>query len=78
MYRTVSGEQVNELFQLIPCGGNEQCEDVKSTADVLLNQSQSLDGFFDLLNDPRFGLPGSQQSQIFLLDVFYASLTKET
>ena len=43
---TVSGEQVNELFQLIPCAGNEQCEDVKSTADVLLNQSQSLDGSF--------------------------------
>ncbi len=77
---TISGEQVNELLQLIPCGGNEQCEDVKTTADVLLSQSQSLDGsFWDLLNDPdAFGLPGSQQSQIFLLDVFYASLTKET
>ena len=77
---TVSGEQANELFQLIPCGGNEQCEDVKTTANVLLNRSQSLDAsFWDLLNDPdAFGLPGSQQSQIFLLDVFYASLTKET
>lgn len=77
---TVSGEGVNELFQLIPCAGNEACEDVKTTANVLLNQSQSLDAsFWDLLNDPdAFGLPGSQQSQIFLLDVFYASLTKET
>ncbi len=77
---TVSGEGVNELFQLIPCAGNQACEDVKTTADVLLNQSQSVDAsFWDLLNDPdAFGLPGSQQSQIFLLDVFYASLTKET
>lgn len=77
---TVSGEGLNDLFQLIPCAGNEQCEDVKTTANVLLNQSQALDGsFWDLLNDPdAFGLPGSQQSQIFLLDVFYASLTKET
>tara|TARA_B100001564_G_scaffold156291_1_gene131260 strand:+ start:1298 stop:4339 length:3042 start_codon:yes stop_codon:yes gene_type:complete len=77
---TVSGEGMNELFQLIPCAGNQACEDVKTTANVLLNQSQSLDAsFWDLLNDPdAFGLPGSQQSQIFLLDVFYASLTKET
>ncbi|DAC21960.1 MAG TPA: hypothetical protein D7H91_03340 [Candidatus Poseidoniales archaeon] len=77
---TVSGEGVNELLQLIPCAGNQACEDVKTTADVLLNQSQSVDAsFWDLLNDPdAFGLPGSQQSQIFLLDVFYASLTKET
>ena len=77
---TVSGQGVNDLFQLIPCAGNQQCEDVKTTADVLLNQSQSLDAsFWDLLNDPdAFGLPASQQSQIFLLDVFYASLTKET
>lgn len=77
---TVSGGQINELFQLIPCGGNEQCEDVKTTADVLINQSQSIDAsFWDLLNDPdSFGLPASRQSQIFLLDVFYASLTKET
>ena len=77
---TVTGEGVNDLFQLIPCGGNQACEDVKLTANVLLNQSQSLDAsFWDLLNDPdSFGLPGSQQSQIFLLDVFYASLTKET
>ena len=77
---TVSGQDVNELLQLVPCAGNQQCEDVKTTADVLLNQSQSLDAsFWDLLNDPdAFGLPASQQSQIFLLDVFYASLTKET
>ncbi len=77
---TVSGEQVNELFQLVPCGGNDGCEDVKATAEVLFNQSASLDtSFWDLLTNPDdFNLPGSQQSQIFLLDVFYASLTKET
>ena len=77
---TVSGEGINDLVQLIPCGGLEACEEIKATADVLLNQSQSLDAsFWDLLNDPdAFGLPGSEPSQIFLLDVFYASLTKET
>ena len=77
---TASGEQINELMQAIPCGGSELCEDSKATAEVLLNRSASVDGsFWDALNDPdSFGLPGSQQSQIFLLDVFYASLTKET
>ena len=77
---TASGEQINELMQQIPCGGSDVCEDSKATAEVLLNRSASVDGsFWDALNDPdSFGLPGSQQSQIFLLDVFYASLTKET
>ena len=77
---TVSGEQVNELLQLVPCAGSEACEDVKATAEILFNQSGSGDAsFWDLLNDPaEFGFPGSQQTQIFLLDVFYASLTKET
>ena len=77
---TTSGEQINELMQQIPCAGSDACEDVKSTTEVLLNRSQSVDGsFWDLLTRPdEFGLPGSQQSQIFLLDVFYASLTKET
>lgn len=77
---TASGEQINELMQQIPCAGSDACEDVKATTEVLLNRSQSVDGsFWDLLTRPdEFGLPGSQQSQIFLLDVFYASLTKET
>ena len=77
---TVSGEQVNELFQLVPCAGVDGCEDIKATAEVLFNQSASVDtSFWDLLTNPDdFNLPGSQQSQIFLLDVFYASLTKET
>jgi predicted RND superfamily exporter protein len=77
---TVSGEQVNELFQLVPCAGVDGCEDIKATAEVLFNQSLSVDtSFWDLLTNPDdFNLPGSQQSQIFLLDVFYASLTKET
>ena len=67
-------------MQQIPCAGSDACEDVKATTEVLLNRSQSVDGsFWDLLTRPdEFGLPGSQQSQIFLLDVFYASLTKET
>ena len=78
---SVSGEQVNDLLQTtIPCAGAEQCEEAKAIAAVLLNQSQSIDGsFWDLLTRPdEFGIPGSRQSQVFLLDVFYASLTKET
>lgn len=77
---TASGEQINELMQQIPCAGSDACEDVKATTEVILNRTQSVDGsFWDLLTRPdEFGLPGSQQSQIFLLDVFYASLTKET
>ena len=68
------------MFTQVPCLGSEACEDVKATAEVLINQSASLDtSFWDLLTNPDdFNLPGSQQSQIFLLDVFYASLTKET
>ena len=71
---------MSELFTQVPCLGSEACEDVKATAEVLINQSASLDtSFWDLLTNPDdFNLPGSQQSQIFLLDVFYASLTKET
>ena len=77
---TVSGQDANLLLQQVPCAGNQQCEDIKTTADVLLNQSFDANtSFWDLLNEPgRFGLPASQQSEIFLLDVFYASLTKET
>ena len=77
---TLSSEQFNDVFQEIPCFGNDQCEDWKTIVDVLVNRSFSVDtSFWDLLTDPEaFGLPGSEQSQIFLLDVFYASLTKET
>ena len=47
---TVSGEQVSELFTQVPCLGSEACEDVKATAEVLINQSASLDtSFWDLL-----------------------------
>ena len=55
-------------------------EDIKDTAQVLLDQEINQDAsFWDLLISPEmYGLPGSRQSQIFLLDVFYASLTDET
>lgn len=77
---TVTGEQASELFTQVPCFGSEPCEDIKTTVEVLINQSASLDtSFWDLLTEPGdYNLPASQQSQIFLLDVFYASLTKET
>ena len=55
-------------------------EDIKDTAQVLLDQEINQDAsFWDLLISPEmYRLPGSRQSQIFLLDVFYASLTDET
>ena len=55
-------------------------EDIKDTAQVLFDQEINQDAsFWDLLISPEmYGLPGSRQSQIFLLDVFYASLTDET
>jgi predicted RND superfamily exporter protein len=55
-------------------------EPIRETASVLLNQQLTQDAtFWDLLVEPeRFGLPGTEESQIFLLNVFYASLTDET
>ena len=47
---------------------------------MLLNNEITADAsFWDLLIQPdNFGLPGTKQSQIFLLNVFYASITDET
>ena len=55
-------------------------EDIRQTAQVLLDRDLTQDAtFWDLLMTPElYGLPGSTASQIFLLDVFYASLTDET
>jgi predicted RND superfamily exporter protein len=73
---TVSGTGLNEIVQanpLIP-------PDVKETAAVLLDNSVTQDAsFWDLLMAPDdFGLPGGPESEIFLLNVFYASITDET
>ena len=73
---TVSGTGLNEIVQanpLIP-------QDIKETAAVLLDNSVTQDAsFWDLLMAPDdFGLPGGPASEIFLLNVFYASITDET
>ena len=75
---TISGQplltQIQELpgYELLP-------EDVRNTFEILLDQQITQGAtFWDLLTTPEeFGLPGSTQSQIFLLDVFYSSLTAE-
>lgn len=72
---TVSGAQIYEFVNLTPLP-----DDIKETAEVLLNQEVTADAsFWDLLIQPdNYGLPGTKQSQIFLLNVFYASITDET
>lgn len=73
---TVSGSGLNDIIQanpLIP-------QDIRDTAAVLLDNSVTQDAsFWDLLMAPDdFGLPGGPESEIFLLNVFYASITDET
>ncbi|HJM54958.1 MAG TPA: MMPL family transporter, partial [Poseidonia sp.] len=78
---SVSGEQANAFIQETPCIiAQDQCDDFKELSQVLLGNQLAINtSFWDLLTDPsEYGLPGSRQTQIFLLDVFYASLTKET
>ena len=72
---TVSGAQLYEFVNVTPLP-----DDIKETAEVLLNNEVTADAsFWDLLIQPdNFGLPGTKQSQIFLLNVFYASITDET
>ncbi|MBT59950.1 MAG: hypothetical protein CMA63_00165 [Euryarchaeota archaeon] len=73
---TVSGAGLNEFVQAIP----GLPEDIKDTAAVLLDNSLTQDAsFWDLLTSPgSYGLPASRQSEIFLLNVFYSSITDET
>ena len=72
---TVSGTQLYEFVNNTPLP-----DDIKETAALLLNREVTADAsFWDLLTQPdNYGLPGTTQSQIFLLDVFYASITDET
>ncbi|MAR93985.1 MAG: hypothetical protein CMA45_02790 [Euryarchaeota archaeon] len=72
---TVSGTQIYEFVNNTPLP-----DDIKETAALLLNREVTADAsFWDLLTQPdNYGLPGTTQSQIFLLDVFYASITDET
>ena len=75
---TLSGQPILTQIQELP-GYDVLPEDVRDTFEVLLDQQVTQGAtFWDLLTTPEeFGLPGSTQSQIFLLDVFYSSLTKE-
>ena len=76
---SVSGVQayefLNQTCAIVDCD-----EDILQTAEVLLNREVTADAsFWDLLIQPdNYGLPGSTQSQIFLLNVFYSSITDET
>jgi predicted RND superfamily exporter protein len=71
----VSGTQLSEFIASTPLP-----EDIRDTAQVLLDRDANLGAsFWDLLtNGSAYGLPGTRASQIFLLDVFYASITEET
>ena len=75
---TISGQPILAQIQELP-GYDVLPEDVRDTFEVLLDVEATQGAtFWDLLTTPdEFGLPGSTQSQIFLLDVFYSSLTKE-
>jgi len=55
-------------------------DEIKDTATSLLNQEIIADAsFWDVLTNPsQYNMPGDRQSQIFLLNVFYASITEET
>jgi predicted RND superfamily exporter protein len=74
----VSGSQLSDFIDDLP--DELVPEDIKDTAQVLLDREVTGGAsFWDLLMTPEdYGLPGTKQSQIFLLDVFYASITQET
>ena len=73
-----SGEPVLDEIEELPLYDSLP-EEFREVLELGLKQEQN-EGFtfWDLLTTPeQFGLPGTTQSQIFLLDVFYSSLTKE-
>jgi predicted RND superfamily exporter protein len=73
---TIACVGCNEIVQAAPFIPQE----VKDTAAILLDSTVTQDAsFWDLLMAPDdFGLPGGSDSEIFLLNVFYASITDET
>ena len=73
---TVACAGCSELVQSMPL----LPQDIKDTAAVLLDTSVSGGAsFWDLLTSPdAYGLPASRQSEVFLLNVFYSSITDET
>ena len=76
---TIDGQPILAQLEETPGYRHLLPEDVRNTFEILLDQQVTQGAtFWDLLTTPEeFGLPGSTQSQIFLLDVFYSSLTKE-
>ena len=75
---TISGEPVLDQIKELPLYDTLP-EEFRDILEAGLGQSAGQGfTFWDLLTTPeQFGLPGTTQSQIFLLDVFYSSLTKE-
>jgi predicted RND superfamily exporter protein len=73
---TVECVGCSEFVQTLPF----LTQDVKDTASILLDSSVTQDAsFWDLLTTPdAYGLPASRQSEVFLLNVFYSSITDET
>lgn len=72
---TIACTGCSEFIQPLPLP-----QDIKDTAAVLLDGSVSGGAsFWDLLTSPdAYGLPASRQSEVFLLNVFYSSITDET
>ena len=72
---TVECVGCSEFVQALPLP-----PEIKDTASVLLDSSVSGGAsFWDLLTSPdAYGLPASRQSEVFLLNVFYSSITDET
>ena len=73
---TIECDGCSEFVQSLPLVP----QDVKDTASILLDTSVTQDAsFWDLLTSPdAYGLPASRQSEVFLLNVFYSSITDET
>lgn len=73
---SVSGAPIAEFVDDVP----GVPEEIKETAVALLDQEVIADAsFWDVLTNPSaYNIPGDTQSQIFLLNVFYASITEET
>jgi len=73
---SISGAPLAEFIDTVP----GVPENIKDAASALLNQEVIADAsFWDVLTNPSaYNMPADTQTQIFLLNVFYASITEET
>ena len=73
---SISGAPLAEFIDTVP----GVPENIKDAASALLNQEVIADAsFWDVLTNPSaYNIPADTQTQIFLLNVFYASITEET